>query len=338
MVVHPPPQLNVYNLPWPTDWAEVFGTSGQDRPLIVEIGFGMGHMLRYLSRRSPGANIAGLEISNMCMEKVERALMRGELPNVRLVFGRAETALHHLFEPASLSEVHIHFPDPWFKARHERRRLMQRDTLDVLVNRLKPGALLYLATDIVEYAEMSAALLAATPALENCHATPWVTQPTDRVTTKYERQAVAAGRTCHYFTYRRNDQPAPAVPVIREVEMPHIVLETPLTLEEIQARFAPHTYSEGERSVNYITSYRSETALLFEVYIHEPTIDQHNALILVRGEQANSYTLRMAPLGSPRPTEGYHVAVRHLGEWLVSLSPSARVTQYKVRPAPAGNT
>src|SRR5690606_2264157 len=145
------------------------------------------------------------------LNKVERWIERESISNARVIHATAQTALAHLFTPASLDQIHINFPDPWFKSRHEHRRLMQRDTLDALVNRLKPGGLLYLATDIVEYAEMSAELLAQTPGLDNLHETPWVHQIPGRVMTKYERKAVAAGRPCHYFAYRRNQQPTPVI-------------------------------------------------------------------------------------------------------------------------------
>ncbi|HRL11253.1 MAG TPA: tRNA (guanosine(46)-N7)-methyltransferase TrmB [Aggregatilineales bacterium] len=327
------PKLSAQTLPWPVNWPDVFGTPDDARPLILEIGFGMGHYLHHLAARYPDAHIVGLEIALMCIVKAEKALARGELPNVRVVFGRAETALNHLFTPESLDQVHINFPDPWFKARHSRRRLMQRDTLDALVNRLKPGGRLLLATDIRDYADMSAELLAATPALRNLNPTPWTHEVDGRTVTKYERRALEEGRVCHYFAYeRRADVPAPDVPVLTEKPMPHLVIHLPLNPAEILAKFQPHEIGVDGLAVNYIFAFHGDRSLLFEVYVHEPTIEQRSGLMLTQHDHdPQRWTLRLSAMGSPRPTEGMHLAVRHLGEWLLGLHPDAHLIREKLK-------
>jgi tRNA (guanine-N7-)-methyltransferase len=108
-------------MPWPVPWGEVFG---QERPLILDIGFGFGHSLAYLRRTRPDHNIIGLEVDNTCLRKAERRVERDEWDTVCIIRSFAETALHHLLMPASLREIHINFPDPWFKSRHAGRRLM----------------------------------------------------------------------------------------------------------------------------------------------------------------------------------------------------------------------
>jgi tRNA (guanine-N7-)-methyltransferase len=326
-------------LPWPADWQAIFGhTSPQpERPLILEIGFGYGQYLRYLSRQYPDADIVGLEISNICLTKAEGAIARGELPNVRVIYSRAETALYHLFTPASIAQVHINFPDPWFKNRHGHRRLIQPDTLDVLVNRLQPGATFRLATDILEYAEMSSELLAGTPTLTNLQPTPWTNSVSGRTITKYEKRASKEGRTCYYFIYQRNNQPALDIPVYKDQPMPHLILDTPLSLEAMRDAFHPEKYTEGNIHVNYMHAYIGDRVLLYEVFVDEPTIEQRVALVLFRrGESSdtggeNEYTLRLGRIGSPRPTQGMHVAVRHLGQELERLHPQARIVGKKLR-------
>jgi tRNA (guanine-N7-)-methyltransferase len=313
-------QLSALTLPWPVDWAALFGAA---RPLILEIGFGSGTFLLHLARQHPQASIIGLEISNQSLLKAERAIARERLHHVRVIHSRAETALAHLFEPASLSEVHINFPDPWFKHGHAHRRLMQRDTLDALVSRMRPGARLYLATDILDYAEMSAELLAATPGLSNSLPSPWVNALPGRAVTKYEARARAEGRACHYFAYERNTHPAPPVPVIREIAMPHLVFATPLTIDAMQAAFTPFQAHEGDAHIGFVEAYQGRRALLFEIHVSEPTIEQHTALMLVP-HGPGEYTLQMSTIGHPRPTVGIQAAVRALGAWLVGLSPDAR--------------
>ncbi|MFN8378420.1 MAG: tRNA (guanosine(46)-N7)-methyltransferase TrmB [Anaerolineae bacterium] len=321
-------KLSALALPWPVNWADLFGV---EQPLILEIGFGTGTYLQHLARLNPNANLVGLEISNQSLLKAERAVIRERLPNIRVIHSRAETALGHLFTPNSLSEVHINFPDPWFKRGHHHRRLMQRDTLDTLVNRMRPGARLYLATDIREYAEMSADLLEATPGLENRLPASWVGEMPGRVVTKYEGRARAAGRPCHYFAYRRNQQPAPVVPVIREVPMPHFVFASPLSLDDMRAAFSSFKVAAGDTHVGFSEIYQGRSSLLFEIHVSEPTIEQHTGLLLTfHGRDTGEYTLAMGTLGHPRPTEGMQLAVRTLGEWLIGLHPDARLLHHKL--------
>jgi tRNA (guanine-N7-)-methyltransferase len=322
------PKLNSRDLSWPADWPELFGA---DRPLILEIGFGYGDFLLHLARQHADCSIIGLEISNRCLTKVESRVERHGLTNVRLIHTPAETALHHLFEPESLREVHINFPDPWFKSRHAGRRLMQRDTLDAVVSRLQTGGRLYLATDILEYAEMSHDLLAATSGLDNLLDTPWAGSMPGRVVTKYERTAQREGRACYYFLYQRNDIPAPVVPVIREMDMPHVVLYSPLSLEAMRAAFRPLEFTAGDAHIHAGLVFLGERSLLFDVYVKEPTIDQRVALMLVEREAPQEFTLQLSVIGHPRPTAGIHAAANLLADWLLSLHPDARELKRKTQ-------
>lgn len=321
-------KLNAHTLPWPTDWPALFG---RDAPLILEIGFGRAHFLLHLARTFPDHNIVGLEISNRCLVVAESKIEREKLDNVRVVHATAETALLHLFTPASLAQVHVNFPDPWFKSRHEGRRLMQRDTLDAMVSRLQPDGLFYLATDIIAYAEMSAALLAETPALDNLLPAPWANTMPGRVTTKYEATAEREGRDRYYFAYRRNHLPAPAVPQILELDMPHLVFTSPVDLDTVQSRFEPweEQFDDGA-IVRFFDIYRGRHSLLFEAFVKEETIEQRIAIIL-RQRQSGDFTVLISPLGHPRATLGVHQAVSALGRWLLAQHPDTQLVDSHLR-------
>ncbi len=321
-------KLTGYRMSWPTDWVELFGA---DRPLILEIGFGYGQFLLHLARQNPDANVIGIEIAGQCLRATEGGVERSGLENVRLIQSTAETALYHLFTPSSITQIHVNFPDPWFKKRHSHRRLMQRDTLDAMVSRLKPGGMFYLATDIIEYAEMSAELLAGTPGLDNQLESAWVNTMPGRVVTKYEGRAQREGRLCYYFAYRRNDLPAPDVPVMKEDEMSHIVFESPLRLEEMLKAFEPGEHAFGEMHIRLLEAYQGHNTLLFEVFIKEPTIDQHVGLVVSPRPTAGEYTLKLSSLGYPRVTPGLHKAVSILGNWLVGLHPDSKILNQKVK-------
>lgn len=325
-------RLNSRSLPWPTDWSALFGAQ---RPLILEIGFGQGHFLLHLAQQRPQANLIGLEISNRCLTRVERSIERAGLMQVRLIHSSAETALRFLFTPAALSEVHINFPDPWFRKRHSHRRLLQRDTLDLLVNRLQPGAGLYLATDIRAYAEASHALLAATPGLDNQLATPWADALPGRVVTRYERVARAEGRPCFFFAWRRNALPPPPAPVAQEFAMPHVIFRSPLSLEAMRARFHPLRHHSAATHIHCGLVFLGERSLLFDVYVKEPGIDQHVAFMLLeRRGRAGEFTLQLGTLGHPRPTAGIHRAINTLADWLLGLHDDTVLLERKTATPP----
>ncbi|MCC6614859.1 MAG: tRNA (guanosine(46)-N7)-methyltransferase TrmB [Anaerolineae bacterium] len=323
-----PQKLNVLELSWPTDWLPIFG---RERPLILEIGFGRGAFLRHLAQTYPEHNVIGIEISNRCLTHVESMIAREGLTNARAIYAMAETALHHMFTPASLAQVYVNFPDPWFRTKHSHRRLMQRDTLDVIVNRLQPGGSFYLATDILEYAEMSHELLAETPGLDNQLATPWAGELPGRIVTKYESKARREGRDCYYFAYRRNQQTPPPAAVIQELPMPHLVFQSSIALDDVAARFEPYQTQPVEGTyVHFMRVWHSEHHLLFETHVKEPTIEQRFALTL-SARADSQFTLQLSTLGHPRPTEGIHMAVKLLGDWLLALDPDARVVIRKLQ-------
>ncbi len=323
-------KLNSLWLPWPVDWKALFG---EDRPLILEIGFGNGRFLAHLAEQYPETNIVGIEVSSRCMREAEALIEKKKLSNVRVIHSTADTALHHLFTPASIAQVYVNFPDPWFKKRHKGRRLMNRKTLDAIVNRLAPQGRFYLATDILAYAEMTAELLSETPQLTNLLPTTWAHSMEGRIVTKYERKAHEEGRACYYFAYERNNEPAPEIYQVEEWDMPHLVFASPLEPEAIQKQFQKLEHQAQETNIAVIHAYHSENTVLFETIVHEPTIEQHIALLLVRksAEGQNLYTLKVASLGSPRPTPGVHLAVAQLGQWLLGLHPDNNLVVNKVR-------
>lgn len=323
----PVPRLSATNVPWPLDWDALYPHQAPDSPRILEIGFGYGQFLRWLSRSQPDSRILGIEIDSTSLQKAEGACDRGELPNVRVMFARAETALWHVLAPGTLDEVHVNFPDPWFKASHAPRRLIQRSTLDLITSRLKPGGLFTLATDIREYADMSAEHLAQTPGLTNTHAPePWAWERTVGVMTKYESKGYKEGRSGHYFVYRRSDQPAPDLPVIRDQPMPHIKLNYLPAPADLVARFQPFkAHAEGDIYASYMAAYSRPDALLVETYIVEPSIQQQVALLATHNRETGQWVVSLGAVGTPRPTDGVHYAVRKLAEWLMAQAPGVEV-------------
>lgn len=323
-------KLSYLNTRWPLDFASLFPRT---QHVVVEIGFGNGDYLVHLAETRPDCNVIGLEISSQSMDKAEQKIETRGLTNVRPIHCTAETALAHLLSPDSVREFHINFPDPWFKKKHSRRRLVKRDTVDLLTSRLVTGGKLFLATDIIEYAEMAHDILDDTPGLTNEFDRPWKNEIDGRFLTKYEIKAYSEGRHGHFFMYRRNTTPVAHQAVIKELGMPHLFLQSPLNATELVDRFQTSRSRRGDIAIALLHAYanaKRDTAV-FEVVIEEPTIEQHTMILLSPREAENEYIVKMTSLGHARPTYGLHRAVQAVGDWVVSQHVGARIVARKLR-------
>lgn len=319
-------------MPWPTEWQALFGRSA---PLLLEIGFGGGHFLVHLAQSRPEANVVGVEISLPSLRRGERKLSRAGMTNALLVQGGATFVLWALCSPAAVRELYINFPDPWPKERHHTRRLINDTFLQLAATRLAPGARLDIATDHDGYAEVIADCLERSPFFCSRLDVPFVTRDGERRPTKYELKALAEGRTCRYFKWQRNETAAPdAFPVPKELPMPHVVLRTPLTLEEIGRRFTPHHLEDGRAHIQYLELFQTmhDRKLLVEAYVKEEPLTQHVGLV-IRPRQSGDLVVGLHEIGFPRPTTGIQRAIAGLARWLLSLHSDSTVADNNL---PAG--
>lgn len=178
------------------DLAEVFGRSA---PLVVEIGCGVGEATGVLAAARPGCNVLALEVwlPGVAASLAEVAAAGAE--NVRFCSVDAVWSLQHLVPAGGLEELWTFFPDPWPKARHHKRRLVQPDFARLVASRLRPGGVWRLATDWAPYAEHMQAVLDAEPALEGGVVERWAERPV----TKFERKGLEVGREITDLLYRR---------------------------------------------------------------------------------------------------------------------------------------
>lgn len=323
-------KLSYLNVSWPLAPEQLFDRAG---PLIVEIGFGNGDYLIHLAESHPDHNIIGLEISSQSMAKAEAKIEKRGLANVRPIHCRAETALAHLLEPGSVTAFHINYPDPWFKKKHSRRRLIQRDTVDRLTSRLVRGGCLLLATDIAQYAEMAHEVLTNTPGLTNNFDAPWVNEVENRRRTKYEEKGYREGRRGYFFHYRRNAEPVTHQPPIGDLPMPHLFLRSPLSAAEIVARFQATRSASAGVHIAILQAYvdPKRNVAVFEVVVAEPSIEQHTIIALSPRDAPGEYIVKMTGVGHARPTAGMHRAVAAVGEWVAGLDARGRVLERKLR-------
>ncbi len=141
-----------YRIPaQPPDWEQDFG--GLDRPFHLDIGTGTGRFLLALAKQEPRWNHLGLEIRKPLVERANLWKQELQLDNVHFLFGNANVSLRQLFAPGDLNRVTIQFPDPWFKKRHQKRRVVQPRLVQDLALLLQSGALVFLQSDIEEVAD-----------------------------------------------------------------------------------------------------------------------------------------------------------------------------------------
>jgi tRNA (guanine-N7-)-methyltransferase len=168
-------------------------------PLVVEIGCGFGEPLAAGGAARPDRNLVGFEVWRPGVAECLAALATTGVSNVRLSLLDAAWCFEHVIEPETITELWTFFPDPWPKARHHKRRLINPRFAELAASRLLPGGLWRLATDWAHYAEQMQRVLDAEPILRG-----GVTERyADRPVTRFERRGIAAGRPVTDLTYLR---------------------------------------------------------------------------------------------------------------------------------------
>ncbi|WP_306206865.1 tRNA (guanosine(46)-N7)-methyltransferase TrmB [Actinoplanes sp. RD1] len=182
----------------PLDLAELFG---REAPVLLEIGFGMGDSTAAMAAADPGRSYLGIEVHTPGIANLLALVGERGLGNVRVAHGDAMELVRRL-SPGSLDAVHAFFPDPWPKARHHKRRLIQPANVALLRERLRPGGTLHCATDWAHYGEAMLETLDADPGLVNAY-DGFAPRPEERPLTKFEQRGVRAGRAIVDLVFRR---------------------------------------------------------------------------------------------------------------------------------------
>jgi tRNA (guanine-N7-)-methyltransferase len=173
----------------PVDLAALFGRGA---PTILEIGFGMGEATAHIAGLMPEKNFICCEVHTPGVGALLKRVGDQGLTNIRIVQHDAVEVLDHMLAPDALAGVHIFFPDPWHKARHNKRRLVQPPFVAKLLARLQSGGYIHCATDWEPYAQQMLEVLSAEPALRNT-AERFAPRPGYRPLTKFENRGIRLG-------------------------------------------------------------------------------------------------------------------------------------------------
>ncbi|PWY55384.1 tRNA (guanosine(46)-N7)-methyltransferase TrmB [Legionella qingyii] len=182
-------ELSVGGNPW--NLAEEFHRIADT---VVEIGFGMGASLLTMAQNNPELNYIGIEVHQAGVGSLAADLHEYQLSNVRIVAHDAVEVFRTQLMDNSLAGVQIFFPDPWHKKRHHKRRLIQKEFIQLLTKKIKPGGFIHCATDWQNYAEHMLDVLSAEPTLQNTQKEGgYSPRPLSRPLTKFEQRGERLG-------------------------------------------------------------------------------------------------------------------------------------------------
>jgi tRNA (guanine-N7-)-methyltransferase len=177
-------------------------TFARHAPVVLEIGFGMGDATAKIAQTLPGTDFIGCEVHEPGVGALLKHVGEMGLSNIRVVRHDAVEVLAHMIPPGSLAGVHIFFPDPWHKKKHNKRRLIQAPFVASLCAHLAPGGYLHCATDWEPYAQQMLEVLAAEPSLVNT-AAGYADKPAYRPLTKFENRGLKLGHGVWDLVFRK---------------------------------------------------------------------------------------------------------------------------------------
>lgn len=206
---------------WPTmglehqngkiDFQQVFGN---DNPVVLEIGFGMGASLVEMAKNAPDKNFIGIEVHlpgvGACLSTANEAGVN----NLRVYEHDAVEVLRDCIDDTSVSTIQLFFPDPWHKKRHHKRRIVQPDFVQSLRRKLTIGGVFHMATDWENYAEHMIEVMEQAPGFANIAAevnssenqdSVYIERPDHRPLTKFEQRGHRLGHGVWDIMYKRVD-------------------------------------------------------------------------------------------------------------------------------------
>ncbi len=181
-----------FGIPYATRPLDLEAAFGRRAPKILEIGFGMGETTAAIAEAHPQTDFLAIEVHTPGVGSLLKLIGEKNLSNIRIIQHDAVEVLQHMIADGVLDGVHIFFPDPWHKARHKKRRLIQAPLVAALARKLKPGAYIHVATDWQDYAEQVLTVLSAEPLLRNT-ARDYAPRPGYRPLTKFEQRGLRLG-------------------------------------------------------------------------------------------------------------------------------------------------
>ena len=194
--------LPKYGISFKQELLDLNQVFGRNAPKILEIGFGMGESTAIIAQAYPENDYLGIEVHMPGVGSLLNEIEAQEITNLHVIQYDAVEVLQHMLPDACLGGVHIFFPDPWPKARHHKRRLIQSTLISKLSQHLKSGGYIHAATDWQEYAEQILDVFNQEPQLVNT-SKDYATRPDYRPITKFEQRGLKLGHGVWDLVFRK---------------------------------------------------------------------------------------------------------------------------------------
>jgi tRNA (guanine-N7-)-methyltransferase len=162
---------------------EVFPTS---KKIVMEIGFGMGEATAIIAKNHPNNGYIAVDVHPPGIGKLLARIVEADLKNLRVIEDDVHVVLPYMFEDESLDAIHLYFPDPWPKKKHNKRRIVNSGFLALIHPKLKKGGYIHIATDWVPYAESMQEVFAGSDLFTG----GVIEKPVARPVTRFEGQGI----------------------------------------------------------------------------------------------------------------------------------------------------
>ncbi len=181
-----------FGLDYRAEPADLNAAFGRANPKVLEIGFGMGTATVEIAKRLPQTDFLAIDVHGPGVGNILKLIEEENVANIRVMRHDAVEVVENMLADGSLDGIHIFFPDPWHKKRHNKRRLIQTPFVAKLLPKLKSGGYIHLATDWEEYAVQMLEVLNGFESLQNT-AADYAPTPDYRPETKFEARGKRLG-------------------------------------------------------------------------------------------------------------------------------------------------
>jgi tRNA (guanine-N7-)-methyltransferase len=191
------------------DWSQVYAEPSQ--PLHLDIGCARGQFLLEMAQLQPDRNFLGVEIREPLVLRANELRNELGLRNLHYLFCNINVSLEQLLGPSSLDSATIQFPDPWFKKRHQKRRVAQPELVQTLAMQIKPGGYLFVQSDVLEIAEQMYAAIDTHPKFQpSPDSNPWLPHNPLAIATEREQATLSEGKPVYRAWFTRIEKTAEA--------------------------------------------------------------------------------------------------------------------------------
>ncbi len=196
--------MPIYGFDYQDQVLDLTSLFGNDHPITLEIGFGMGASLAEQAANHPNLNFIGIEVHRPGVGALLLRMKEMQLTNIRVISHDAIEVLNNMISDNGLHRLQLFFPDPWHKRKHHKRRIVNQEFADLVAKKLVTGGILHMATDWQDYAEQMLKVMNQAKGWYNCSATnDYVPKPDERPVTKFQQRGEGLGHGVWDLMFKR---------------------------------------------------------------------------------------------------------------------------------------